>query len=243
VPICGAPLGRSSGRWRLFSWACGSSGIQQQSQHALQRFLTDGIQALHGTLSQLLSIHLQNYQIGSYIIRIVKTYERDHPLAPEANEFPRFLGLELESLPIASLLPVQELIGDKVVLDWVMLALSDVTLEAKEGDFQIRQPTVAFYRADPSNTKMDVDEAVRRLTAVLEAWNTRVSTHFALLDRLNDLARHVATKRPWTIRGYYAIWKRREIEKLRDEMRQGYRRAREAHEATATVLKTGGASA
>jgi len=216
--------------------------IQQQSQHASQRFLTDGIQKLHGTLTTLLSIHLQNYQIGSYIIRMLKTYKLGDPLTPEPHEIPRFLGLELESLPIDCLLPVQELIGDRVVLDWVMLALSDVTLEAKEGEFQIRQPTTAYYRSDPSTTKLDANEAVRRLTSVLEGWNSRVSAHFALLDRLNDLAGHIARKRPWTVRGYYTMWKRGEIDKVRQEMRRGYENAQKVHEDTDATLKSGGAA-
>lgn len=215
--------------------------IQQQSHHASQRFLTDGIQKLHGTLSTLLSIHLQNYQIGSYIIRMLKTCDRAHPLSPEPHEIPRFLGLELESLPIDSLLPVQELIGDRVVLDWAMLALSDVTLEAKEGEFQIRQPVAAYYRTDAATTKLDVDEAVRRLTSVLEAWNSRVSAHFALVDRLNDLAGHVARKRPWTVQGYYAVWKRSEIGEVREEMRRGHENAQKVHRDTDAILKSGGA--
>jgi hypothetical protein len=214
--------------------------IQQQSQHASQRFLTDGIQKLHGTLSTLLSIHLQNYQIGSYIIRMLKTYQLGDPLAPDANEIPRFLGLELESLPIDSLLPVQELIGDRVALDWVVRALSDVTLEAKECEFQLRQPLAAYYRSDPSTTRLNADETIRRLTLVLEAWNTRVSAHFALLDRLNDLARHLATKRPWTVRGYYTVWKRPEIDEIREAMREGYQDAQKARQETDDTLSSGG---
>jgi hypothetical protein len=215
--------------------------IQQQSQYASQRFLADGVQKLYGTLSTLLSIHLLNYQIGSYIIRSLKTYELGHPLAPNADEIPRFLGLELDSLPIDSVLPVQELIGDRVVLDWVILAASDVTLEAKEGEFQIRQPVAAYYRSDSQTTKLDVHEADRRLKLILEGWNSRVSAHFALVDRLNDLAAHVARKRPWTVRGYYALWKRSEIDKIREEMRRGYEVAQKAHEDTDAALKSGGA--
>lgn len=215
--------------------------IQQQSQHASQRFLTDGIQKLHGTLSILLSIHLQNYQIGSYIIRMLKMYKLGGPLTPEPHEIPRFLGLELESLPIDSLLPVQELIGDGVVLDWVWLALSDITLEAKEGEFQIRRPVAAYYRSDPSTAKLDVDEAGQRLTSILEAWQSRASAHFALLDRLNDLADHVARKRPWTVHGYYAMSKRSEIEKIREEMRRGHENAQKVHRDTDAILKSGGA--
>jgi hypothetical protein len=216
--------------------------IQQQSQYASQRFLADGIQKLFGTLSTLLSIHLLNYQIGSYIIRSLKTYELGHPLAPKAHEIPRFLGLELDSLPIDSVLPVQELIGDQVVLDWVMLAASDVTLEAKEGEFQIRQPVAAYYRSDPETTRLDVDEADRRLKLILEGWNSRLSTHFALLDGLHDLASHVAKKRPWTVQGYYTVWKRSEIGKIREKMRRGYEAAQKAHEDTDDTLKSGGAA-
>lgn len=216
--------------------------IQQQSQHASQRFLTDGIQKLHSTLSALLSIHLQNYQTGSYIIRTLKTYKLGDPLAPKPDEIPRFLGLELESLPIDSLAPVQELIGDRVVLDWAVTSLSDVTLEAKEGEFQIRQPAAAYYRSDPSTTRLDTDEAVRRLTSILDGWNSRVSAHFALLDRLNDLARHVITKRPWTVRGYYALCKRPEVNKIREEMRRGYEDAQKARKDTDATLKSGGAA-
>jgi len=216
--------------------------IQQQSQHASQRFLTDGIQKLYGTLSTLLSIHLQNYQIGSYIIRTLKTYKLGDPLAPQPDEIPRFLGLELESLPIDSLLPVQELVGDRVVLDWSMLALSDVTLEAKEGEFQFRRPVAAYYQSDPSTTRLNVDEVVQRLTLILDGWNSRVSAHFALLDRLNDLAHHVATKHPWTVQGYYTLWKRADVDKIRQEMRRGYENAQKAHEDTHATLKSGGAA-
>jgi hypothetical protein len=216
--------------------------IQQQSQHASQRFLTDGVQKLYGTLSTLLSIHLLNYQIASYMIRTLKTYKLGDPLTPDPNEIPRFLGLDLESLPIDSLLPVQELIGDKVILDWVTHALSDVTLEAKDGEFQIRQPLVAYYGCDPQTTKLDVNEAGRQLTCILEAYNARISVHFGLLDRLNDLARHVATKRPWTLGGYYSIWKRREIGGIREQMQMRYKQYQKVRENTKAVLKGGGAA-
>jgi hypothetical protein len=216
--------------------------IQQQSQYASQRFITDGIQKLYGTLSTLLSIHLQNYQIGSYTIRMLRTYKLGDPLAPNPHDIPRFLGLELESLPIDSLLPVQELVGDRVALDWTMLALSDVTLEAKEGEFQIRQPVAAYYESDPSTTTLNMDEAVRRLTLILDGWNSRVSPHFALLDRLNELAGHVARKRPWTLQGYYTLWKRPQVDKIRQEMRRGYEKAQKAREDTDAVLKSGGAA-
>lgn len=211
---------------------------QQQSQYALQRFLKDGVQNIFGTLSTLLSIHLQNYQIGTFVIRTLRTYEWGHPLAPGPDEIPRFLGLELESLPIDSVLPVQELIGDRVVLDWVMSALSDVTLEAKVADSEIRQPIAAYYRTNP---KLDRDEAVQRLTAVLEAWNTRVSAHFALLDRLNDLATHLGTKLPWTVGGYYAVRTRSEVVDLRKNMKTQFEKARAAHDETEAVLRSGGA--
>lgn len=214
--------------------------IQQQSQFASERFLSDGVQRLYGTLSTLLSIYLQNYQIGTYIIRTVQTYERGHPLTPGPDEVPKFIGLELDSLPIDSILPVQEIIGDSVVSEWVMLALSDVTLEAKEADFQVRQPTVAYYR---SGVKVDTEEVTRRLLEVLEAWNERVSTHFALLDRLNDLSRHIATNRPWTVRGYYAMSRRGEVVEIREAMKTGLSRVHGAHEKTASVLRSGGTDA
>ncbi len=215
---------------------------QQQSHHASQRFLTDGIQKLYGALSILFSIHLQNYQIGTYIIRTLKTYKLGDPMTPKSHEIPRFLGLELESLPIDSLLPVQELIGDKVVLDWVMNVLSDVTLEAKEGDFQIRQPVVAYYRCDPRTTKLDVNEAERRLTCILEAYTARINVHFDLLDRLNELARHVATKRPWTLGGYYSIWKRSEVRIIREKMQLKYEQYKKVNEKTEAILKGVGAA-
>lgn len=216
--------------------------IQQQSQYAAERFLRDGVQNLIGTLSKLLSMHLVNYQVGTYIIRTIKTYERGHPLTPDPDQLPKFLGLQLEALPIDSLLPVQEIVGDKVVLDWVMLALSDVTLEAREADFQVRQPTVAYYRS-ASSTALDTDQAVRRLSAVLDAWEARVSTHFALLDRLNDLAANIAKKRPWTIGGYYKLPKRRGVAEIREAFHKGYERARQAHEETNETLRTGGLDA
>ena len=211
--------------------------VQQQSQHASQRFVADGVQKLYGTLSTLLSIHLQNFQIGAFIVRTLKTYEPNHPLAPQGDEIPRFLGLELESLTIDSLLPVQDLVGDKVILEWVLLALSDVTLEAKECDTQIRQPVTAYFRSDPAITKLKVDEAERWLKIVQEAWNLRVSTHFALLDRLNDLAKHIDVKRPWTAKGYYAIWKRPEISELREHMQRGHAKAKLAHQQTEPWLR------
>ncbi|MBI2914059.1 MAG: hypothetical protein HYY03_09075 [Chloroflexi bacterium] len=211
--------------------------IQQQSEHASERFVTNGIQKLYGTLSTLLSIHLLNFQIGAFIVRTLKTYELGHPLAPRGDEIPTFLGLELESLPIDSLLPVQELVGDKVVLDWAMSALSDVTLEAKECDSEIRQPVAAYYRGNPTTTKLRRDEALRGLTIVQEAWNLRVSAHFALLDRLNDLARHIAVKRPWTVSGYYAVRDRREIGQLREQMHKGFEKAKLAREQTKPWLQ------
>jgi len=214
---------------------------QQDMQDAHRRFLTDGIQKLTGTLAHLLEIHLQNYQVGTYNIRILKTYERSHPLAPKPGEFPRFVGLNSEPLAIDSPLSVQELIGDKVVLDWVMHALSDVTLEAKEGDSQIRQPIEAYYRSDAS-VKLDVDEAVRRLELILEAWNTRIEPHFALLDRLYELDRHLARRRPWTVRGYYAVSTHSEIRQIREQMQLQYKDYEKVHEKTADVMKSGGAA-
>jgi hypothetical protein len=214
--------------------------IQQQSQHASQRFLTDGVQKLSGTLSSLLSIHLLNYQIGTYIIRTLRTYERGAPLAPDPNELPRFLGLELDSLPIDAVLPVQELVGDKVVLDWVMHVLSDVTLEAKEGDFQIRRPIVAYY-TDPS-LKVNVDEAVRQLTALLDGWEALISPHFALLDRLYDLERHLVSKRPLTAKGFFAVSKRSQIEEIRGHLQRGYDHSRKVEEETEALRKGGGAA-
>jgi hypothetical protein len=215
--------------------------FQQQSQHAAERFLVDGIQDLYGTLSTLLSIHLQNYQIANYVIRTMKTYDRTHPLAPQPDEIPQFLGLQLESLPIDSLLPVQELLGEKVILDWVMLALSDVTLEAKEFEFQIRQPTAAYYRrASDSTFTFDVETAAALLKEKLELWESRLSRHFALLDRLHDLETHLGKKRPWTLGGFYRVCERAEVKTLVDEIKEGYQAARKAHEDTEDRLRGSG---
>lgn len=213
--------------------------FQQQARWASERFQVQGIQRLHGALSTFLSIHLQNYQIGGFIIRAMKTYEPDHPLAPQPNEIPEFLGQRFDAFPIDPLLPVQELLGDKVILDWVMMLISDVTLEAKEGEFQIRQPIAAYYR---EHVPMRVDEAVARMTAVLEAWNSRVSTHFALLDRLNDLDRHIGTKRPWTQGGYYAVKNRREVVTIVKHMKTGLEAVTKAHDDTRGTLRSGGAT-
>src|SRR5713101_7466124 len=119
----------------------------QQVEDVDRRFMKDGMQSFHTNLSGLLSAHLLNFQIATYIIRQLKTYPRGHVLAPTASSLPRFIGVERESLPISPLLPIQELIGDKVILDWGMLALSDTTLESKELDLQIRQPIVAYYES------------------------------------------------------------------------------------------------
>lgn len=210
---------------------------QQQVQYSSERFLSDGIQSLYRAVSALLSIHLQNYQIGSYIIRTIRNYEHGHPLAPTPAEIPEFVGLQLESLPIDSVLLVQELLGDKVILDWVMHAISDVTLEAKEAEFQIRQPTAALYR---SSVDVDRDELTKALTLVLEGWNTRVSTHFALRDRLHDLDSHFGKKRPWTLSGHYAVRERDEVKEIVKEMKQGLCKVMVAHNQTAEVLRTGG---
>lgn len=216
--------------------------IQQQAQTASQRFLTDGVQKLYGALNTLLSIHILNVQIGAHIIRILKTSKRGHPLSPESSQVPHYQGLELESLPFDSLHPVQELIGDKVVLDWMMLAISDVTLEAKAGEFQIRQPVAAYLGSDPSTGGMDVDEVVPVLNAVLAVWEERVGAHFAIMDRLNELARHLARKRPWFVGGFYVVWKRSEIRKIREAMQDGYENAEAVHERTEDLLKSGGAA-
>ena len=215
---------------------------QQDMQDARQRFITDGIQKLNRALSHLLEIHVQNNQVGTFLIRTLKMYERGHPLTPDPDEFPRMVGLNLEPLAIDSTLPVQELIGDKVVLDWVMHAIADVTLEAKEFDSIFRQPIAAYYRSDPKTTKLDVEETVRQLTSILEAWNSRIEVHFALLDRLYDLDRHLMQKRPWTLGRYYSIWKSSEVGKIREQMQLRYADYENVREETEAVMKSGGAA-
>ncbi|HEY8768646.1 MAG TPA: hypothetical protein VIP09_15535 [Dehalococcoidia bacterium] len=125
-------------------------------------------------------------------------------------------------------------------MDWGMMALSNVTLEAKECDFQIRQPTEADYR---EGIDLDRDRAVPALTLVLEAWNERCSTHFALLDRLNDLAKHVMMERPWTMSGFYAISKRSTVKSIVKQMEDGYAKVLQVHKETEQVLRTGGGTA
>ena len=120
------------------------------------------------------------------------------------------------------------------------MALSDVTLETKEIEFQIRQPTAAYYRgAVPLNR----DEVVPALTSLLDAWNSRVATHFALLDRLNDLARQLMTKRPWTIGGYYAMCRRSAMRQIASDMKKGYAEVVRVHAETESILKSGGGTA
>jgi hypothetical protein len=192
---------------------------------------------LHGSLSGLLSIHLQNFQIASFIIRTIKTYDQGHPLAPQPEEIPEFLGLQMDSLPIDSLLPVQELLGDEIILHWVMLVLSDVTLEAKDGEFQIRQPTAAYYRKP---VDVDLNEAVSGLTNVMNAWNSRIAPHFALLDRLNDLDRHVGQKRPWNVGGYYVMKNRPEVMQIVADMKSDFEKVQKARDDAEPILRSGG---
>ncbi len=213
--------------------------MQQQWQYSSERFFRDGVQALRRSLNILLSIHLQNFQIGNNIIRTFSTQKRGDPLTLEPDELPGILGLEMESWPMDLVLPVQELIGDPAILDWVLLAISDITLEAKEINSLIRQPTVAYYRTDSSDM-YDLDYAVRRSTLILEAWNCRNSANLApLIDRLKELEVHVARKRPWTVKGYYAVRERSEIGELRDKIKRGYEKAQEVNQATAAWLKSG----
>ncbi len=216
--------------------------MQQQWQYSSERFLRDGVQALRRSLSILVSIHLQNYQIGIIIIRTLRTQKRGDPLTLQPDELPGILGLEMESWPIDMVLPVQELVGDRAILDWVMLAISTITLEAKELNSLIRQPIVAYYRTDPSKIKSEVDDTVIRCTSVLDAWESRSSAHTALLDRLHDLEGHIWRRRPWTVNGYYAIRKRPEIRKLQDKIKRGYENAKAVHERTEDILKRGGAA-
>jgi len=212
---------------------------RQQVEQTDQRLITDGVQAFHTSLSGLLSAHLLNFQIANYIIRYVKLYRRGEPLTPGVLAVPEFLGVRRETLPITPLLPIQELIGDKVILDWGMKALSDTTLEAKELDFQIRQPLASYYESDPP-VSLDVDQAAERLTRITEAWNSRVEPHFALLDRLNDLSREVARKRPWTVGGYFAIHRRPEVAAIREKMKAHLKDVDKIRERVDRVLKSGG---
>jgi len=196
---------------------------RRQVEEIDQVILQDGIQSFHTSLYGLLSAHLLNYQIAGYIIKYLRTYRIGELLTPESPPLPRFVGVELDSLPISPLLPLQEVVGDKVILDWGMLALSDTTLEPKELDIQIRQPVVAYYGADLAKGTLDVDELVQQLTALMEVWNEKLATHFALLDRLYDLKREITRKRPWRVSGYYALSKRMEIAEIRQKLKEGTR--------------------
>lgn len=213
--------------------------IQQQSQHASQRFITDGVQKLSGALGTLISIHHLNFQISTYIIRALTVHDSGDQPTPGPDDLPEFLGLKIESLPFDSVLPVQELIGDKVVLDWTMHAISDVTLEAKELNFLLRQPVAAYFRGD---TDWNVGETVRRMKAVRNGWNDRIAPHTALLDRLYKLEGQLVLDRPTTAKDYFTVWKRSEIKKIRDEMIKGYEIAMTALRESEPVLKSGGAA-
>jgi len=214
--------------------------FRQRVEDVDRRFIRDGIESFHTNLSGLLSAHLLNFQIATYILRYLKTYRRGELLTPPGSSLPRFIGVERDSLPISPLLPMQELIGDKVILDWGMLALSDTTLEAKELDFQIRQPIVAYYDSDPSAGTLDVDEVVERLTKVTDAWNGRIEKHFALLDRLHELDREVARKRPWRVSGYYALRNRSQVIAIRQCLKEGHEEMLKARKRVEPVLKSGG---
>lgn len=217
---------------------------RQEVEACSNRFLVQGIQSLYGSLTTLLSIHLQNYQVAMYIMKSIKLYDLAHPLAPEPEDIPGFVGLKLESFPIDSLLLVQELLGDKLVLEWMMKAIADITLEAKELEFQMRQPTASLFRNKNDQTiVVRKDELLKGLDLVVDAWNTRCSTHFALRDRLHDLDNHVSRKRPWKIAGYYAIRRRKEVAAIREQMKVGWDRVQEADRETAEVLRTGGYTA
>ena len=217
----------------------GSFWLREERQKASQRYLDDGAKKLLGVVSARLSIYLLNYQTAHYSIRLLKVYEPGGPLAPQAEAVPGFLDVDLDSLPIDLILPVKELVDDDVVMNWVVKALSDVTLFAKELDFQIRQPLVAYFKND-RNTVLDKEEAVKRLTTVVDAWGDRLNPHFALLDRLHDLITHVERKRPWRFSGYATISKRPEIEEMRQAWQEGYKAAEEARKDAEPTLRSGG---
>ncbi|OGO50810.1 MAG: hypothetical protein A2148_03805 [Chloroflexi bacterium RBG_16_68_14] len=220
----------------------GSFWVREERQKASQRYLDDGAVKLLKVVSARLSIYLLNYQTANYSIRLLKTYEPGGPLAPGPEAIPGFLDVDLDSLPIDVILPVQELVGDDSVMKWVVEALSDVTLFAKEVDFQIRQPLAAYFRGDP-RTHLDRQEAVKRLSATVDAWATRLHPHFALLGRLHDLITHVERRRPWTFGGYSTISRRHEVEEMRKEWRRGYGEAQQERKKAEPVLRSGGVDA
>jgi hypothetical protein len=85
-----------------------------------------------------------------------------------------------------------------------------------------------------------VDEAAERLTKLTEAWNGRVEKHFALLDRLHELDREVARKRPWRVSGYYALRNRSEVITIRQRLKEGHEEMLKARKRLEPVLKSGG---
>ena len=194
---------------------------RQPLEEVERAILGDGVQSFHTALAGLLGAHLINYQIAVYTIRYLKTFRIGELLTPAEPALPEFVGVGIQSLPISPLLSIQAVVGDKVILDWGLLALSDATLEARELDIQIRQPVLAYYAADPDKGKLNVDEAVERLQKIADAWAERVGAHFALLDRLYDLTREVTRARPWLIRNYYTLHERPGVRKIRKEMKQG----------------------
>ena len=214
----------------------GSFWLREERQRASQRYLDDGAVRLLKVISARLSIYLLNVQTANYSIRLLKTYEPGGPLAPGSDSIPSFLDVDLDTLPVDLILPVQELIGDDSVMHWVVTALSDVTLYAKEMDFQIGQPLVAYFRGDVG-TNVDRDEAIKRLSKMVDAWDARLRPHFALLDRLHDLITHVERNRPWRFSGYATVPRRPEVAQMREAWRDGYEQAKRAREAAAPALR------
>ncbi len=216
--------------------------LREERQKASQRYLDDGAVKLLKIISARLSIYLLNLQTANYSIRLLKTYEPGGPLAPQPEAIPGFLDVDLDSLPIDVILPVQELVGDDSVTRWVILALSDMTLFAKEMDFQIRQPLTAYFRAD-AGTTVDREEAIKRLSAVVDAWDARLRPHFHLLQLLHDLITHVERKRPWTFGGYPTISQRPEAAKMRQAWQDGCEQAMKARTDAEPVIRSGAVDA
>ncbi len=214
---------------------------RQESERAADRFITNGIEKLHAALSEMATLHIQNFQAGTYIIRTLKTYKKDGPLKANPDDFPKIMGLEM-LLPLDSILPVRQLIGDKDVADWAAHAMSDYSLEAKEINFQIRTPIVAYYDPGSPAVADDVLETLaNNFTAVLDAWESRVSAHAILTDSLSTLVSHLSDSRPSTISEYLEVSKRSEIATLRQQIKDGYRDAMDERRKADPILRSGGA--
>ena len=132
---------------------------QQEAVDVRRRYLDGGIVRLKESLAGLLAAHLQNYQVAMYLLRALRDTPRGDAFAPSPSDLPDFIELTGQPLPLDALLPSQEILGDRVILEWSVLALSDATLAGREYRFQVRDPLVAYYGANAKWRFGDTEEA------------------------------------------------------------------------------------